>query len=167
MRKVAHTQGRIEVRWGLHADEPRISELLKLNGVPSQVVKELFIVAERDGNILGALRYEAEPKKLVLGHLVIDPWVSEPILAKALYSGVHILSEEVGIREVIVPRSRYGDCLREAGYRRVVGGWSLDTARPLQTREELPTGGWRRMVALLGIPAVPFFQIFGEAGRQT
>jgi hypothetical protein len=28
------------------------------------------------------------------------------------------------------------------------------------TAAELPPGGWRRMAALLGVPAVPFFRAF-------
>ena len=164
MRKVADTQDGIEVRWGLHEDEPRIAELLELNGVSSHVAKESFILAERDGEIVAALRYETEPKKLVMGLLVADPWVSEHILEKALYSGVHVLAAEVGIREVVAPSNRYDDYLCEAGYRRVIGGWSLDTARPLRACEDLPAGGWKRMAVLLGVPAIPFFRAFGGAG---
>jgi hypothetical protein len=166
MREVANAQHTIEVRWGLHEDETRIAELLELNGVPSRVAKNHFIVAEQDGNIVAALRYETEPKKLVLGLLVADPWISEPILAKALYPRVHSLGAEVGIREVLAPSNQYGDYLREAGYRRVIGGWSLDTVRPLRACEDPPAGGWRRMVALLGVPAVPFFRTFGGAERR-
>ena len=166
MREVADAQHRIEVRWGLHEDETRIAELLELNGVPSRVAKNHFIVAERDGNIVAALRYETEPKKLVLGLLVADSCISEPILAKALYPRVHSLAEEVGVREVTAPSNQHGDYLREAGYRRVIGGWSLDTVRPLRACEDLPAGGWRRMVALLGVPAVPFFRTFGGAERR-
>ena len=53
----------IEVRWGLHEDEARIAELLVLNGISSRVAaRERFIVAERDGRAVAALRYETEPK---------------------------------------------------------------------------------------------------------
>jgi hypothetical protein len=86
---------------------------------------------------VAALRYETEPKKLVLGPLVVDPWAGEPVLAKALYSGVHTLAKETGVREVITPSIRYGDYLYEAGYRRAMGGWSADTARPLRDSSEV------------------------------
>jgi N-acetylglutamate synthase-like GNAT family acetyltransferase len=101
------------------------------------VARESFIVAERDGKVVAALRYETEPKKLVLGPLVVDPWAGEPVLAKALYSGVHTLAKETGVREVITPSIRYGDYLYEAGYRRAMGGWSADTARPLRDSSEV------------------------------
>jgi hypothetical protein len=164
MNAPTDSQERIEVRWGLHEDEARIAKLLMLNGIPGRIAaKESFIVAERDGRVVAALRYETEPKKLVLGPLVVDPWTGEPGLAKALYSEVHILVKETGVREVVAPSNRYGDYLYEAGYRRAIGGWRLDTAWPLQARKEIPAGGWRRMVALLGVPAVPFFRPFRGA----
>jgi N-acetylglutamate synthase-like GNAT family acetyltransferase len=161
-------QERIEVRWGMREDEARIAELLVLNGISGRAAaRESFIVAERDGRVVAALRYETEPKKLVLGPLVVDPWAGELVLAKALYSGVHTLAKQAGYREVVAPSNRYGDYLYEAGYRRVMSGWSLDTARPLRTRKEIPAGGWRSMVALLDVPAVPFFRPFrGARGRM-
>ena len=160
----ADPQKRIEVRWGLHEDEARIAELLVLNGMPGRVAaRESFIVAERDGRVVAALRYETKPKKLVLGPLVVDPWTSELVLAKALYSGMHTLAKETGVREVIVSSNRYGDYLYEVGYRRAMGGWSLDAARPLRASKVMPAGGWRRMVALLDVTAVPFFRPFRGA----
>jgi hypothetical protein len=161
-------QESIEVRWGLHEDEARIAEVLVLNGILDRVAaRESFIVAERDGRVVAALRYETEPKKLVLGSLVVDPWAGESVLVKALYSEVHTLAKETGVGEVVAPSNRYGDFLYEAGYRRAIGGWSLDTARPLQARKEIPAGGWRRIVALLDVPTVPFFRPFrGARGRM-
>jgi predicted N-acetyltransferase YhbS len=168
MNATTDPQESIEVRWGLHEDEARIAELLVLNGISSRVAAmESFIVAERDGRVVAALRYETEPKKLVLGSLVVDPWAGKAVLAKALYSEVHTLAKEMGVREVVAPSNRYGDYLYEAGYRRAIGGWSLDTVRPLRAGKEIPAGGWRRMFALLDVPAVPFFRPFrGARGRM-
>jgi N-acetylglutamate synthase-like GNAT family acetyltransferase len=158
---------RIEVRWGLPEDEACIAKLLELNGMPRRVAaEEQFIVAERDGRVVAALRYETETKKLVLGLLVVDPWAGEPVVAKALYSKAHALARELGVREVIAPTNRYGDYLYKSGYRRVIGGWSLDTARPLRAREEAPRreeGGvemtrLRRVMALWGRTSIPFFK---------
>jgi len=52
-----------EVRWGLAEDEAAVADLLQLNGMPRWVAfEERFIVAERDGRIVGALRYRTESK---------------------------------------------------------------------------------------------------------
>src|SRR3712207_3068109 len=78
----------IEVRWGLLEDEPAIAKLLELNGMPRWIAfEERHIVAEKDGEILGALRYRTEPKRLLLGLLVSDPWAQEGPVAVALYAG--------------------------------------------------------------------------------
>lgn len=80
--------GEIEVRWGLEADEERVSDLLELNGVGRWVAfEERFIVAERGGEVLAALRYRTEPKKLVVGLLVVDPWAGERALARRCIPG--------------------------------------------------------------------------------
>ena len=64
----------VRVRWGLAEDEPAVADLLQLNGMPRWVAfEERFIVAERDGKVLGALRYRTESKRLLLGLLVVDP----------------------------------------------------------------------------------------------
>ncbi len=165
---VVDPQERIEVRWGLHADEAQIAELLELNGFPRWAAfEDRFIVAERDGRVLAALRYRTESKRLLLGLLVSDPWAAERPLAVALYAGAGELALEMGAREVRVRSVPHADnypC--EAGYRRrYPGGWYLPATPPLRRRNELPAGGWRRMVALLGIPAVPFFRAFSEDGR--
>ena len=158
------------MRWGLHEDEARIAELLELNGMRRALAfEERFIVAEREGEILAAVRYRTEPKRLLLGLLVSDPWAEERPLAVALYAGAGELAREMGAREVRL-RSvlRADDYPYEAGYHwRYWGGWHLDVTRPLYRREGLPASGWRRTVALLGVPAVPFFAAFHGAGRWT
>ena len=155
--------GGIEVRWGLLEDEPRIADLLELNGMPRWIAfEERYIVAERDGEILAAMRYQTEPKRLLLGLLVSDPWVEERPLALALYVGARELAREMG--EVAVsarPYPHVDDYPREAGYRRRgLREWRPDARRSLEGREELPAGGWRRIFALLGVFTVPFFGAF-------
>ena len=150
------TEG-IEVRWGMAEDEARIAELLELNGMPRWVAfEERFIVAERDGEVLAALRYWTEPKRLVLGLLVTDPWAEERSLAVALYAGVRELALEMGVKEIRARSDRYSEYPREAGYRRRRGGWHLEVRRTGMIDEELPRGRWRRVFGLLGIVAVPF-----------
>jgi hypothetical protein len=117
------------VRWGLGDDELRIAELMELNGLRRVLAfEERFIVAERDGNILAALRYRTEPKRLLLGLLVSDPWAAERPLAVTLYSGAGELAREMGVEEVRArPVLHADDYPREAGYRRrYPGGWRLD-----------------------------------------
>ncbi len=151
----------VEVRWGLAEDETAISELLDLNGMPRWVAfEERFIVAEKSGEILAAVRYRMEPKKLVLGLLVADPWAGEPDLATALYAGAGELAREIGARDVLAQAGAAPDYLAEAGYRWQGRGWRLDATRPAVRREQLPASGWRRGGALLGIVAVPFFRPF-------
>src|SRR5918992_2902294 len=110
----------IEVRWGLLEDEPRIADLLELNGMPRWIAfEERYIVAERDGEILAVMRYQTEKKRLMLGLLVSDPWAEEYPLAVALYAGARELAQEMGVGEVIArPFPHAGDSPREAGYRR-------------------------------------------------
>ena len=121
--------GTIEVRWGLPADEAAVAELLELNGMPRWVAfEERFIVAERDGKVLGALRYRTESKRLLLGLLVVDPWAGEERLARALYAGAGDLARELGVLEVVASAARAGYA-GEAGYRRRGRDWRLDAAR--------------------------------------
>ena len=121
--------GTIEVRWGLPADEAAVAELLELNGMPRWVAfEERFIVAERDGKVLGALRYRTESKRLLLGLLVVDPWAGEERLARALYAGAGDLARELGVGEVVASTARAGYA-GEAGYRRRGRDWRLDAAR--------------------------------------
>ena len=151
------TEG-IEVRWGMAEDEAKVAELLELNGMPRWVAfEERFIVAEKDGEVLASLRYRTEPKRLVLGLLVADPWAEERSLAVALYAGVREMALEMGVREIRASSAdRYSDYPREAGYRRRRGGWHLEVRRSGTIEEELPRGRWRRMLGLFGIVAVPF-----------
>ena len=160
----------IEVRWGLREDEEGIVQLMELNGLlRAMAFEERFIVAaaKPGGKVLAALQYRTEPKRLLLGLLVSDPWVEERPLAVALYAGAGELAREMGAREVLARSVLHAeDYPYEAGYRwRYPGGWHLDATRLLHRRKELPAGGWRRMVTLLGVPAVPFFRAFRGAGR--
>ncbi len=101
----------IEVRWARPEDGEKISELLELNGAPrAMAVGEGFIVAEKDGEVLAAMRYRTESKRLLLGMLVADPWTAERPLAEALYSGARELARGMGVNKV---RPRFG---RHAGY---------------------------------------------------
>lgn len=153
----------IEVRWGLLEDESRVAEILELNGMPRWIAfEERYILAEKDGKILAAMRYRTEKKRLLLGLMVSDPWVEERPLALALYAGAGELAREMGVGEVIAQTFAYtGDYMQEAGYRRRGRReWRLDVTRAPESRSELPTSGWRRAFALLGVLAVPFFGAF-------
>jgi hypothetical protein len=150
----------IGVRWGREADDDEVADLLQLNGMPRWIAfEERFVVAERDGKIVAALRYRMESKKLVLGLLVADPWAGERDLATALYAGAGELAREIGARDVLA-QTGAPDYLAEAGYRWQGRGWRLDATRPAVKREQLPASGWRRTVAMLGVVAVPFFRPF-------
>jgi hypothetical protein len=141
------------VRWGRLEDERGIADLLELNGVPRWIAfEERYIVAERDGEILAALRYRTESKRLLLGLLVSDPWAEERSLAVALYSWAGELAREMGVDEVVARPSAHEDYAREAGYRRRGRReWRLDAT---------VARGWRRAFALLGVFSVPFFGAF-------
>ena len=150
----------IEVRWGLEVDDGLVAGLLELNGMPRWVAfEERFVVAERGGEVLAALRYRMEPKRLVLGPVVADPWGGERSLAVALYAGAVGLARELGVSEIVVPEAG-GGYPGEAGYRRRGGGWKLDLSRTVERREELPARGWRRVLSMLGIGTTPFFRAF-------
>ena len=157
----------IEVRWGLPADEAAVAGLLELNGMPRWVAfEERFVVAEEDGEVLGALRYRTESKRLLLGLLVADPWAGEERLARALYAGAGELARELGVGVVIARTSAHGaDYPRKAGYRRHGRRhWRLDVARSDEARGEPAVGGWRRLFGLFAIPAVPFVGIVRKLG---
>ena len=139
----------IEVRWGLLEDEAKIADLLQLNGMPRWVAfEERYVVAERDGEILAALRYRTEK----------DPWVEERPLALALYAGARELAREIGVGEVLARPFPHADYPGEAGYRRRGRrSWWLDVSRSGEGRnQEVGGGRWRRLLALFGAPAVPF-----------
>ena len=155
----------IEVRWGMAEDEPRIANLLELNGMPRWIAfEERYIVAEKDGEVLAALRYRTEPKRLVLGLLVADPWAEERSLAVALYAGVREMALEMGVKEIRARAERYSDYPREAGYRRRRGDWHLEVRRSGTIDDELPRGRWRRVLGLFGIVAVPFVGVLRKQG---
>lgn len=161
-----------EIRWGLEVDEKKVALLLELNGAHRWIAFETrFVVAERDGEVLAAVGYWTGPKRLYLGLLVVDPWAGEHDLALALYAGARRLAREAGIRQVWVETGNRRDYLLDAGYRRRVGGWCSDTGWARRGAEDLPQGGWLRVLAPLGEPAVPFFRPFGgddpgERGRD-
>lgn len=149
--------GSLEVRWGLPKDEAKIAELLELNGVPRWVAfEERFIVAELGDELMAAVRYRTETKRLLLGLLVVDPWprrstFGERRLAVALYAGARALALELGAREIVAKTDSNGAGYPyEAGYCRWGEGWWLDTARPVRPRVELPLGRWRRWIRLTG-----------------
>lgn len=141
----------IEVRWGLLEDEAKVADLLQLNGKPRWLAfEERYVVAERDGEILAAVRYRTEKGRLSLGLLVVDPWAEERTLAVALYRGAGRLARELDAREVIARPSPRANHAGEAGYRRRGRrDWRLDVSRPVE-------GRWRRLLALFEAPAVPF-----------
>ena len=119
----------VEVRWGLAGDERAVADLLELNGMPRWIsFEDRFVVVEKDGKVLGAVRYRTESKRLILGLLVVDPWAGEELLARALYRGAGELARELGVHEVVASASqaRYPGM---SGYRRRGRGWRLDVRR--------------------------------------
>ena len=157
----------VVVRWGLAEDEPAVAALLELNGMPRWVAfEERFVVAERDGRLLGALRYRTESKRLLLGLLVADPWAGEGQLARALYAGAGELARELGVGVVIARTFPHvADYPRGAGYRRRGRReWRLEVARSEEVREEPVLGRWRRLLALFGVTAVPFVGLWYKQG---
>jgi hypothetical protein len=150
--------GGIEIRWGLPEDEPRVAGLFELNGMPRWVAsEERYIVAEKDGEILAAMRYRTEPGRLLLGLLVSDPLAEERTLAVALYAGAGELAREIGVTEVIArPFPYLGAYPHEAGYRRRDRReWRLDAIRSGGFRKEEPSaGGWKRFLRATAVPFV-------------
>ncbi|MBA4115509.1 MAG: hypothetical protein H0X71_03540 [Rubrobacter sp.] len=156
----------IRVRWARSEDEAGIAELLELNGMPRwEAFEERFIVAlGSEGKVLAALRYRTVSKRLLLGLLVADPWAGERVLAKSLYAGAASLAREMEVKEVVA--DGYGDYPYEAGYYWGRGSWRLETGWTLEVRGELPAGGWRRVLALLSVVAVPFCRTFHSRGEE-
>ena len=147
----------IEVRWGLADDEPAVAEVLELNGMPRWVAfEERFVVAERDGKILGALRYRTESKRLLLGLLVVDPWAGERRTAGALYSEARDLGRELGVSEILACVS-WGDYPVAAGYERAGRAWYSSVPRSGDGEDPAETG-WR---AVFGAwVTIPFRRAF-------
>jgi hypothetical protein len=159
--------GGIEVRWGLLEDEPKIADLLELNGMPRCIAyEERYIVAEKAGETLAAMRYRTEKERLWVGLLVTDPWAEERPLAVDLYAGAGKLAREMGVAEVIArPFSYLGDYPREAGYRRLGRReWRLDARRYGEIRDEPAAGRWKRLFELLGVTTVPFVGLLRNRG---
>jgi len=149
--------GVMGVRWGLAGDEGRVADLLELNGLPRfGAFEERFVVAEAGGEVLGAMTYRTESKRLLLGSFVVDPWAGEERVAVALYRGAVGLARELGAARVLADDAGGGGYPRGAGYRRRFGGWSRDVGEP--GGRDLPEGGWRRVFALWRTAAVPFFR---------
>jgi hypothetical protein len=153
-RSVTRELKGLKVRWGLAEDEGAVADLLELNGIPRWVAfEERFIVAQKDGKVLGAVRYRMESKQLLLGLLVVDPWAGEERLALALYRGSRELAREIGAAEIIASESRAGYPGR-AGYRRWGRGWRLDL-----TRNSGAVGG-RRTSGMFGVLTMPLYRMF-------
>jgi hypothetical protein len=152
-RGPARVPASTEVRWGLADDESEIADLLQLNGMPRWVAfEERFIVAERAGKLVGALRYRTESKRLILGLLVVDPWAGERRTAEALYAEARGLARELGVNEVLAAMTGMA-YPREAGYRRFGRLWFSAVGRP---GEDGASGRWRRLLGLWGSENVPF-----------
>lgn len=155
----------IRVRWARSEDEAGIAELLELNGMSRwEAFEERFIVAVGpEDRVLAALRYRTAFKRLMLGLLVADPWAEEPVLVKYLYAGVASLAREMEVMEVVA--DSYEGYSYEAGYYRGIGSRQLETEWTLESRGELPARGWRRVLALLSIAAVPFCRTSRSRGE--
>ena len=148
----------VKVRWGLAEDEAAVADLLQLNGMPRWVAfEERFVVAEKDGKIVGAIRYVTESKRLSLGLLVVDPWAGERRTAAALYRGAVVLAEDLGASDVLATTVRGAAYPSEAGYHRAGRGW----------RSPVPSEGgagragfWRTLLHLWGTrAALPFYRV--------
>ena len=150
----------VEVRWGLAREESAVADLLELNGMPRWIAfEERFVVAKKEGKVLGALRYRTESKRLLLGLLVVDPWAGEERLARALYCGAGDLAREIGTGEVIASVSQAG-YPGSAGYRRWGRSWRLDVGAPLNHCGQITASGWRRLSSLLADLVGPFYRTF-------
>ena len=146
----------VQVGWGLAEEESAVADLLELNGIPRWVAfEEKFIVAQKNGRLLGAVRYRMESKRLLLGLLVVDPWAGEERMALALYRGAGDLAPEIGAREVIAAVSQAGYPGR-AGYHRWGRGWRLDVTRHSRA------GGRHRPLGMFGALAMPLYRAFGR-----
>jgi hypothetical protein len=142
----------VEVGWGLAEEESGVADLLELNGLPRWVAfEERYIVAQKDGKVLGAVRYRMESKRLILGLLVVDPWAGEERLALALYRGSKELAREIGAKDIVASEARAGYPGR-AGYRRWGRGWRVDLARD--------SGAVGRPSGMFGVLAMPLYRMF-------
>lgn len=148
----------MKVRWGLAEDEAAVADLLQLNGMPRWVAfEERFIVAEKDGRLIGAVRYATESKRISLGLLVVDPWAGERRTAWALYRGAVDLARELGASDVRATAARGSVYPGEAGYHRAGRGWWS----PVPSEGGGGHGGfWRTLLHLWGTrAALPFYRV--------
>ncbi|MBA2617468.1 MAG: hypothetical protein H0U91_04780 [Rubrobacter sp.] len=148
----------ISVRWGLVEDEAAVADLLQLNGMPRWVAfEERFIVAERDGKIVGAVRYATESKRISLGLLVVNPWGGERRTSRALYRGAVDLAGELGASDVLATKTRGSAYPGESGYRRAGRGWRS----PVPSEGGRGHGGFlRALLHLWGTrAALPFYRV--------
>jgi hypothetical protein len=144
----------VQVGWGLAEEESAVADLLELNGIPRWVAfEERFIVAQKNGKLLGAVRYRMESKRLLLGLLVVDPWAAEERMALALYRGAGDLAPEISAREVIAAVSQAG-YPGQSGYHRWGRGWRLDVTR------HSGAGGRHRPLGMFGALAMPLYRAF-------
>ena len=159
----------VEVRWGVPEDEAEVAELLELNGMPRWVAfEERFVVAERDGAILAAVRYRTQPKRLLLGLLIADPCAGKRRLAVDLYEGARGLALELGASDIVAKVDpRLAGYPHKAGYHRWGGGWRMDLSRPVERHGKLPAGGWRRIIALVGAFLTKYFPRAQERPRMS
>src|SRR5215207_1976803 len=150
----------VEVRWGLAEEESAVADLLQLNGMPRWIAfEERFVVAKKDGKVLGAVRYRTESKRLLLGLLVVDPWADEERVARALYRGAGELAGEMCVGEVVASVTR-ADYPGSAGYRRWGRDWRLDAGASLVHRGQIKGSGRHRWSSLLADLAGPFYRTF-------
>jgi N-acetylglutamate synthase-like GNAT family acetyltransferase len=91
--------------------------------------EERFIVAERDGRMVGVLRFRRDPRGLYLGLLVTDPLTDEDPLAEYLYAGARAVARELGVGEIRARTRRHEAHLARAGYRKGRDLWRLDLRR--------------------------------------
>lgn len=148
----------MKVRWGLAEDEPAVADLLELNGMPRWVAfEERFIVAQKNGKLVGAVRYATESKRLTLGLLVVDPWAGERRVSKALYAGSRELARELGA-DVVVAAGARANYPRAAGFRLRGRTWHAGVPRP--DGGSSSGGRLRRLLGLWGMMAVPFYRAF-------
>jgi hypothetical protein len=150
-----------EVRRSRPADSTRVMELLEMNGMSRRLAEEeAFLVAERGGEVLAALAYRVGIRRLSLGVLVADLRELERPLARMLYAEALLIAREMSLEEVRALPPVYGDHPYDVGYRIRYRSWQLGTGDRLEFRGALPEGGWRRVLALWGTTAVPFFRAF-------
>jgi hypothetical protein len=151
----------IAVRWRSVEDGGAIGRVLGLNSMSERdVPKETYMVAEERGEILAVGRSLLAHKRLVLGTLAVARGAAEHSCAVALDSGAGNLVQEMGLREVWANCDEHRDYVLEAGYRRRMDGWRLDTMRSPNEYERPPGRGWRRVMFLWGATQAPFFRAF-------